>query len=247
MKYTLLALFFLTFSLQSHSASFDCAKAKSFIEKEICSNQELGSLDEKLAESYKNAISSRSNASDITNEQRKWLREVRNTCTDTNCLVKSYQSRIKEIQEAPQSQVLPKTTSNEPILELSPQELKNSIPKTSLAEFETKYLNDFKLFYKRFQYLVQNNKKEEISELIRFPINKKIKNKKIFLDNFDDIFDNEMRASIKNVDYAELYAVKGEFNIGKYGYDLTFKSIGKAGAPYKFGIDSLSYKNNRDD
>jgi len=165
MKYTLLALFLLNFSLQSHSASFDCAKAKSFIEKEICSNQELGSLDEKLAESYKNAISSRSNASDITNEQRKWLREVRNICTDTNCLIKSYQSRIKEIQETPLSQVPPKTASNEPIFDLPPQELKNSIPKTSLAEFETKYLNDFKLFYKRFQYLVQNNKKEEISEL----------------------------------------------------------------------------------
>jgi uncharacterized protein len=248
MKYKLVAFFLLVMSLQAHSASFDCTKAKTFIEKEICTNEALGGLDEKLADSYKNAISSSPNPSEITNEQRKWLREVRNICTDSNCLIKAYQVRIKDIHEVSQRQVSAKPApTNEPIFELTPQELKNSIPKTSLAEFETKYLNDFKLFYKRFQYLVQNNKKEEISELIKFPINKKIKNKKLFLDNFDDIFDAEMRASIKNVEFAELYALKGEFNIGKYGYDLTFKSIGKSGAPYKFGIDSLSYKNNRDE
>ena len=37
-----------------YSASFDCTKAKSPVEKAICSNSELGKLDEQLASSYNN-------------------------------------------------------------------------------------------------------------------------------------------------------------------------------------------------
>lgn len=247
-KLNLLSIFILLFAVNANAASFDCAKAKSFIEKEICSNQDLGNFDEELSDLYKKIILARNNAPEITTEQRKWLRENRNICSDSACLIKAYQVRIKELQASLLNQAASRSIdSAEPVFELTEQELKNSIPQTPLKEFETKYLDDFKLFYKRFQYLVSNNKKEEISELIKLPINKKIKSKKLFIDNFEDIFDKEMRAVIGGVNYSELYALKGEFNIGKYGYDITFKNIGKGGAPYKFGISSMSYKNNRDE
>ena len=247
-RLNLVSIVILLFALKANAASFDCAKAKSFIEKEICSNQNLGSFDEELSDLYKRAISSRNNAPEITAEQRKWLRETRNICSDSACLIKAYQVRIKELQAS----LLNQTTSKgidlvEPVFELTAQELKNDIPETPLKPSSTKYLNDFKLFYKRFQYLVVNNKKEEISKLVKFPINKKIKNSKLFMDNFEDIFDKEMRMVIGNVDYSELYALKGKFYIGKYGYAITVESIGKAGAPHKFVISSMDYKNNRDE
>ena len=52
MKYKLVAFFLLVMSLQAHSASFDCAKAKTIHEKFICGNPNLDALDKQLVESY---------------------------------------------------------------------------------------------------------------------------------------------------------------------------------------------------
>ena len=43
----------LAYSINGYSASFDCAKASSPFEKTICSNPNLSSLDEQLANVYK--------------------------------------------------------------------------------------------------------------------------------------------------------------------------------------------------
>ena len=52
MKFKLFTFFLLVISLQAHSASFDCAKAKTIHEKFICGNPKLDALDKQLGESY---------------------------------------------------------------------------------------------------------------------------------------------------------------------------------------------------
>ena len=55
-------------------ASFDCNKAQTKTEKLICSDGELGKLDQKLADLYKEAV----HIPGIKAEQRAWLSQLKN-------------------------------------------------------------------------------------------------------------------------------------------------------------------------
>ncbi len=81
------------FSGSLQAASFDCAKASSKIEKMICTDESLSVLDEQLSSAYKTALEAESDKASFKQEQLSWLK-TRNACTDTACLIQSYQSRI---------------------------------------------------------------------------------------------------------------------------------------------------------
>ena len=87
----------------SHAASFDCAKAASFVEKAICSNATLSRLDDALSENYSSMRAA--NIGDgarkhLQASQKKWLAE-RNRCADEKCVASAYRKRIDEICEYP--------------------------------------------------------------------------------------------------------------------------------------------------
>jgi uncharacterized protein len=74
----------------SYAASFDCAKAGSDIERRICANEQISSLDSDLASSYKSAIANEPN---LKESQLAWIKE-RNKCSDDECIVNLYKERI---------------------------------------------------------------------------------------------------------------------------------------------------------
>ena len=82
-----------------HAASFDCAKARTPVEKLICGRPQLGELDEKLDAAFKGAKDGLlpDEARRVTQEQLQWLRTVRNSCTDAACLEQAYTARLKEL------------------------------------------------------------------------------------------------------------------------------------------------------
>jgi uncharacterized protein YecT (DUF1311 family) len=98
MKKTLLLLTLtLTFLFP---ASFDCNKAKTDVEKLICSNEELSKLDEELNEAYKKALSFIIDKKEFNQEQLKWLKQRSDCfakCKDcmpiAECLSMKYQYR----------------------------------------------------------------------------------------------------------------------------------------------------------
>ncbi len=80
------------------TASFDCNKAATFIEKAICGNERISNLDNELALKFKvvkNSISD-DEAKGLIASQKQWL-SVRNKCTDDKCLIDSYSKRIAAI------------------------------------------------------------------------------------------------------------------------------------------------------
>lgn len=81
----------------AHAASFDCTKAVRPLEKIICSDSELSSLDEKLNESYQNALLKNR---ELKYSQREWLKAL-SQCNDgptpLECLKKSFRERIKTL------------------------------------------------------------------------------------------------------------------------------------------------------
>jgi len=81
-----------------HSASFDCAKAKTKVDKLICSDARLSEADEKLNVVYKEVLAKSPVPEDTRQEQLEGVKQSRNTCKDADCLERAYTSRISDLQ-----------------------------------------------------------------------------------------------------------------------------------------------------
>jgi uncharacterized protein len=84
--------------LPAHSASFDCNKAVTDVERMICSNAELSNLDEELMTVYVQALVVAREPVIIKNKQRVWLRNIRNKSINVHTLKKEYTVRINELR-----------------------------------------------------------------------------------------------------------------------------------------------------
>ena len=85
------------------AASFDCGKAATFVEKEICTNLVLSKLDDALADNYRMMLASEVGADTLVEQkaiQKAWMRD-RNKCTDYACIEQAYRKRIDAICEVP--------------------------------------------------------------------------------------------------------------------------------------------------
>lgn len=85
------------------SASFDCAKASSSLEKTICSDTQLGELDEDLSEYYfklKEKLDSDASMA-LLETQRKWLKQRLKQCGANNltCLRSLYKERVLALRK----------------------------------------------------------------------------------------------------------------------------------------------------
>jgi uncharacterized protein len=76
--------------------SFDCAKARSKVDKSICADPELSALDKRLAALFAVALSQTDDQGDLRKQQRRWLR-ARDDCENGNCVKQSYELRRDEL------------------------------------------------------------------------------------------------------------------------------------------------------
>lgn len=90
-------------STHANSASFDCNKANTWVEKTICANTELSKLDEAMAKKYRNDLNSAANDEDsnanknnMIIDQKLWLNFQRDTCKDTKCLIREYTEHVEK-------------------------------------------------------------------------------------------------------------------------------------------------------
>lgn len=100
---TTIFLFFFLFSMfDFHSFAFSAPLKKaglSSVETMIYSNTTLKELDEQLNKTYRAVMARAANKTAIKIAQRKWLRDVRNICTDTKCLENVYLKRLGELSK----------------------------------------------------------------------------------------------------------------------------------------------------
>ena len=112
-KIVLILSFFVLFT---HAASFDCKKARTSVEKHICSDANLSTLDEELAKVYKKVLKlsiqnrlskydGSSNYNFFKQKQKKWLKARNKNCSkykgneQKECLLSYYTSRIEKLKE----------------------------------------------------------------------------------------------------------------------------------------------------
>lgn len=78
-----------------HAASFDCGGKLTVVEKMICVDPHLSALDDVMKALY---ISTKQKYPDAVLSQRDWLKFGRNRCTNSACLVVTYESRISQFK-----------------------------------------------------------------------------------------------------------------------------------------------------
>jgi uncharacterized protein len=98
-----LALLLVVCAGGANAASFDCAKASSYAEREICRDGYLSKVDEILSQNYKQALVAALDPSPLRQSQREWL-IVRDQCTTQNCLDKALGQRIEVLKRYAQAE-----------------------------------------------------------------------------------------------------------------------------------------------
>ncbi|MFT3896618.1 MAG: hypothetical protein QM719_02825 [Thermomonas sp.] len=98
----------------AHAASFDCAKARTGVEKAVCADPKLSEYDERIAAAYKRELDEWNGAirTYVREDQRHWLSEIRRidandseidaVCAkgDLPCLRREYQLRTDELESS---------------------------------------------------------------------------------------------------------------------------------------------------
>lgn len=84
----------------TQAASFDCKKARSTVEKLICSDAALSRLDDDLARAYRGSLKDAPGKETLRSQQMEWLTKTRDACKDRECLVKAYYDRIVQLDQA---------------------------------------------------------------------------------------------------------------------------------------------------
>ena len=95
MKKNYFVMLLCLFTIFTHAASCDCAKAATDVEKTICSNPKLSLLDELMVSDYKNNTKLSSNLDILRQEQKTWRTQKRDVCkANLQCLVDAYNEKI---------------------------------------------------------------------------------------------------------------------------------------------------------
>ena len=109
------------------SASYDCAKAATAVEKVICEDPALSKLDEELAAVYQEI---KGKDTSVVAQQRTWLSMKRDACKDRECLANEYLTRIRNLRDAG-SPPVPSTSSTRPSTPVAGESPKLSAPSES--------------------------------------------------------------------------------------------------------------------
>ena len=102
-------------SIRTYQTSYDCSKARTFLENAICQNKTLAELDQTLAQVYKKTVSIKNSVDSSQKETLKsgqldWLKSLKKSCTQTgeeqpnslsketlSCISTKYEKRITEL------------------------------------------------------------------------------------------------------------------------------------------------------
>jgi uncharacterized protein len=89
-----LLLIFIFLSSTSHSASFNCQKSSTNVERMICADKKLSLLDQVMAAEYRFKLRESSDQEQLRLEQRDWRVSKRDKCTSMDCLERVYNEKL---------------------------------------------------------------------------------------------------------------------------------------------------------
>jgi uncharacterized protein len=78
-------------------AALDCSRAKTNVEKLLCSNPRLAEADDRMAFAFRGAIRRGADPKMLMEAQRAWIHDARDVCNDVECILKAYEERISDL------------------------------------------------------------------------------------------------------------------------------------------------------
>jgi uncharacterized protein len=78
-------------------AALDCSRAKTNVEKLLCSNPRLAEADDRMALAFRGAIRRGADPKMLMETQRAWIHDARDVCNDVECILKAYEERISDL------------------------------------------------------------------------------------------------------------------------------------------------------
>jgi uncharacterized protein len=75
------------------AAATDCSRAKTNVDKLICSSSALAVAQEHMAWSFRQAVWRGVDPGKLRSSQLQWKAEVRDVCNDVPCLLKAFDER----------------------------------------------------------------------------------------------------------------------------------------------------------
>jgi len=83
-----------------YAASFDCAQARTRVEKFICADPFISKLDSRLRKIYEADLvkANLKQKQRLITDERYWLKDMRNLCTTQTCFKQAYWSRLAELE-----------------------------------------------------------------------------------------------------------------------------------------------------
>lgn len=81
----------------SWAPSFDCAKVSTGAERLICSSKDLSAADVKMAVAYKAVANNSADKESLRSEQNAWRKNERDGCSDVQCMLGKYESRLAQL------------------------------------------------------------------------------------------------------------------------------------------------------
>lgn len=79
------------------AAAVDCSRAKSNVDKLVCSSSVLSVAEEEMAKSYRSAMRRGVDLRELQRTHIEWYEQVRNACNDVPCLLKAFDDRSAEL------------------------------------------------------------------------------------------------------------------------------------------------------
>lgn len=81
-------------------AVIDCSRAHTNTEKLLCSNSRLAEADQRLAFAFREALHRGVNPRELMESQQVWMRDVRDACNEVECMLRAYEERTSELENA---------------------------------------------------------------------------------------------------------------------------------------------------
>jgi uncharacterized protein len=81
-------------------AAIDCSRAKTNSDKLLCSNSRLQRADQRMALAFREAINRGVKPELLMESQRTWMHDVRDVCNDVECMLRAYEERTSELEDA---------------------------------------------------------------------------------------------------------------------------------------------------
>jgi uncharacterized protein len=125
----------------ANAASFDCTKATLKVEKLVCDTPFISKLDDDLGKAYQE-VSHKANKEQkllLATEQKYWLKNSRNLCTDENCVKQAYQSRLNTLARFFEISKNHLSNESDNMFCAEIRKMKHSVVSTSKGAFQTVY------------------------------------------------------------------------------------------------------------